>query len=259
MHDFMKLTLIVFVIILLSACYNNSGVKTTRHEPILGERIDGPANLRDTVNGKKILSLNDNVLVETSPKLGDWLIVGLYVKLTKKQLEELSMSPNDNIISTDGKIIGKALDTVSVWMGIEDDGIGFIGGYTHIENIKIETYPEIALAKEIEKGNLSYNSLQTFMSDFRFSPLEYNQTLKLKESYIYESTVVDPSPRDRITLLFSNEDKLIGLIHSRNIKAKGFKTFGLIRGHSLTVITDVSNQQIKNWKEKLINLYNSID
>lgn len=246
-------------IIVLSACDNNSRGKTTKHEPILGERIDGPANLRDTINGKKILSLNDNILIETSPPIGQWLTVGLYVKLTKQQLEEFNILPNDDIISTEGETIGKALDTVRVWMGQEDDGIGFIGGYTHTNNIKKGTYPETVLAKEIEKGNLSVNTLQLFMSDFRFSPLEYDQTLKLKGSYIYESTVVDPSPRDRITLLFNNEDKLVGIVHSRHIKTNGFKTFSLIRGHSLTIISNVSDQQIKDWKNKLITFYNSID
>lgn len=255
----MKSILTILLIIVISACDNNSGVKTTNHEPILGERIDGPANLRETINGKKILSLNDNILIETSPPEGQWLVVGLYVKLTKKQLEDFNILPNDKIISTEGKIVGKALDTVNVSMGMEEEGIGFIGGYTHIENIKEGTYPETVLATEIEKGNLSVNALKLFMSDFRFSPLEKNQTLNLKESYIYESTVVDPSPRDRITLLFNNEDNLVGIIHSRQIRINGFKTFDLIRGHSLTIISNVPERQIKDWKDKLITFYNSID
>lgn len=34
----------------------------------VGERMNGPANMRDTVNGNVLFSLNDGVLIETSPR-----------------------------------------------------------------------------------------------------------------------------------------------------------------------------------------------
>ena len=39
----------------------------------VGERINGPANIRDTVNGNVLFSLNDGVLIETSPAINKWL------------------------------------------------------------------------------------------------------------------------------------------------------------------------------------------
>jgi hypothetical protein len=255
----MKHIFTILFTILLYGCSNDNLVKTTKQEPIIGERIDGPANLRDTINGKKVLSLNDNVLIETGLPEGKWLVVGLYVKLSKKQLEDFYILPNSDIISTDGKIIGKTIDTVQVSMGIDDEGIGFIGGYTHMENIKEGTYPETALERELKKEHSSINTLKPFMYNFRFSLLSYNPDLKLRQSSILESTVVDPSPLDRITLLFNDKDLLIGIIHSRPIKVKKYKTYNLARGLSISVAPNVTERQIKDWKQKLIAFYNSVD
>ena len=43
-------------------------IANKQDELILGERIDGPANVRDSANGKIIFTLNDDVLIETAPQ-----------------------------------------------------------------------------------------------------------------------------------------------------------------------------------------------
>lgn len=227
------------------------------YDKILGERIDGPANVRDAINGKIILELYDGALVETGPEQKDWYLIGLNVSLTEKQLEEFKIYPNTDLYSVEGKKIGKTKDTVELWMSGDKSGI--FGGYTHKDNIKEFSIPEIALQKEIEKGNLTLSALKNFISAYDFQDFGGNEELQYKQYFIYESIVVDPSPRDRITLLFDAKDNLIGVIHSRKLNLKNYKTVKLARGHSLTVIADLDKKEIKRITKERINFYNSID
>lgn len=267
----MKRLLTILTLIILTACWTTTENKNEQidnqetieisaieeTERIIGERIDGPANVRDTINGKVLLSLNDNIIVETAPKKGNWYQIGVYVKLTAKQNEEFKIYPNTDLYSIDGAIIGKSKDTIELWMS--DDVAGFFGAYTHSDNIKRHTIPERALESEIDKKHLTLSTLKNFIWSFDFQDYGENTELKYKQLYIYESTVVDHSPRDRITLLFDTKENLIGVIHSRELNLSKYKTYELVRGHSLTVIADIDNKELKRIKDERINFYNSVD
>lgn len=177
--------------------------------------------------------------------------------MTDQQLEEFKIYPNTDLFSVDGKIIGKSKDTIELWM--TDDVSGFFGAYTHTDNIKKQTIPERALESELEKGNLTISTLKNFIWTFDFRDFGENTELKYKQLYIYESTVVDPSPRDRITLLFDTKENLIGVIYSRKLNLTKYKSYELVRGHSLTVIADIDNKEIKRINDERINFYNSVD
>ncbi len=224
---------------------------------IKGERIDGPANVRDTINGRVLLSLNDNVLVETAPEQGKWYLIGITMKLTEQQVKEFKIYPNTDIYSVDDQIIGRTKDTVELW--IADEISGLVGAYTHIDNIKNHSIPEKALENEVKKGNLNLTTLKNFLWSFNFQEFRGLTELDYKHFFIYESTVVDPSPRDRISLLFNNKDFLIGVIHSRQMNLNEYETYELIRGHSLTIIVEMNKEEIENIVHKLINFYNSVD
>ena len=79
----------------------NDGGSQTRLD--VGERINGPANIRDTVNGKLLFSLNDGVIIETSPAINKWVKIGVYVKLTIKQMEDFKLEKNISLINENGK------------------------------------------------------------------------------------------------------------------------------------------------------------
>ena len=256
----------IFLIIILTSCElsPNEEKQTLSSkdihdstETILGERIHGPANVRDTVNGNVLFALNDDVLVETSLLHENWYEIGLFVSLNKKQSEEFLILPNCKLFSEDGEVIGSTLDSLVVWM--VNENYGFIGGYTYKDNIKKNTIPEVVLAKNILEGNLSLNSLDSFLTSFSFELYDNNEELEYKQFFIYESIVIDPSPRDRITLLFNNKNDLVAVIHSRPLNLKQYKTFNLVRGHSLTVLGDIQEEEIKRLIKKRNNFYNSID
>lgn len=267
----MKRLIIILTVFFLTACSTTTENKnkhveikeiddtysTEKSERIFGERIDGLTNVRDTVNGKVILTLNDNALVETATEEEKWFLIGVYVKLTDKQIKDFKINPNTDLFSVDGKVIGKSKDTIELWM--IDDVIGFFGAYTHSDNIKRHTIPERALESEINKRHLTLSTLKNFIWSFDFRDYGENTELKYNQLYISESTVVDPSPRDRITLLFDTKENLIGVIHSRKLNLTKYKTYELVRGHSLTVFADINNQEIKRIKDERINFYNSVD
>lgn len=232
-------------------------VVITESDPIIGERIDGPANVRDTVNGKKLFELYDNVLVETTQSEDEWLQIGLFVKLSKQEERDFIILPNTKLKSVEGNVIGKTSDTVDVWMS--DGNSGLIAAYTHIGNIKNKTVPELILAKSIEKNEITKNELNQFIEDFNFEYSDSDENSDLKEYFIYESIVVDPSPRDRITLIFNNKEELIAVVHSRPLNTSRNETFKLVRGHSLTVTSDLSEKEIKEIIDERVHFYNSVD
>ncbi len=106
----------------------------------VGERINGPANIRDTVNGNVLFSLNDGVLIETSPAINKWLKIGVYVKLTGKQIEAFKLEKNIPLINEDGKTIGKTINPLEITM-IEEEEVGYIEAYTHQDNINMAFNP----------------------------------------------------------------------------------------------------------------------
>ncbi|MFD2033146.1 hypothetical protein ACFSKL_00005 [Belliella marina] len=226
-------------------------------EILKGERIDGPANLSDKENGKLILSLEDNVLIETSPSQGDWLKIGFFVQIAPDESSMIKLFPEDQLKAPDGSYIGRVKDTLEVWRIHEN--VGLIEGYTHIGNIKENSIPETALENALKRSDFTKSSLDNYMESFEFIEYKLNQELNYRQLFIYESYVVDPSPRDRITLFFDDFDMLMGIFHSRELQLPEYETFELIRGHSFTCIADLDKSETQRIIQERIKFYNSID
>jgi len=235
-------------------CILNDVQSQTRLE--VGEKISGPANIRDTVNGKILFSLNDGVIIETSPAINKWVKIGVYVKLTSKQVEDFKLEKNISLINEDGKTIGKTISQVEISM-IEEE-MGYIEAYTHQDNINMGFNPEVQLMKILDMGNYQKKALEPFMKKFGFTEYQEDNKLKFSQYFIYESTVVDLSPLDRITLLFDNQN-VVGYFHTRNMVVKGFKTYELVRGHKLSILETLPNKDIKSLIQKRNAYYNSVD
>jgi len=227
-------------------------------ELIIGERIDGPANIRDTINGRILFELNDQTLVETTPTEHDWLGVGVFVKVTEQQVDAHKILPETEIYSLDGQIIGTSKDTVNLWMANKRDSLGFIGGVTFKDNIRPETVPEKVLVNLLEQKSTSKTDLNDFIANFQFTDYDLNDLPGIEQMFIYQTWLVDVSPRDRITLLIRKDD-LIGVCHSRDLPTTSFKTYELIRGHKLTITSDLTDQEIEEIRKKRIHFYNSVD
>lgn len=222
----------------------------------VGEKINGPANIRDTVNGKILFSLNDGVIIETSPAINKWVKIGVFVKLTGKQIEAFKLEKNISLINEIGKTIGKTISQVEISM-IEEE-MGYIEAYTHQDNINMAFNPEVQLMKILAMGNYQKKTLEPFMKKFGFTEYQEDNKLKFTQYFIYESTVVDFSPLDRITLMFDKQN-VVGYFHTRNMVVKGFKTYELVRGHKLSIIETLPIKDIKSLIQKRNAYYNSVD
>lgn len=232
----------------------NDGGSQTRLDVV--ERINGPANIRDTVNGKILFSLPDGVNIETSPAINKWVKIGVYLKLTPKQIEKFQIEKGENLRNEKGDPIGVTLHQVNISM-VEDE-IGYVEAYTHQDNINRAFNPEQELMKILTQGSNQKKAFDSYMKKFGFEEYQEDHILKYKQYFIYESTVVDFSPLDRITLLF-NQNTLSGIFHTRNIIAKGYKTHSLVRGHKLTVPETMNPKDLKYLKDKRNAFYHSVD
>lgn len=240
---------------------------STIKDPILGERIDGPANLRDTINGKVILSIEDNQLVQCSEIANNWYRIGIVVPISKEQYDSYVIKKGEKIIKN-GELICTAIDDIEMWMTNENNGqdttvkyVGVIGGYTYKDNIKPESIPEkeleVMLSSRIE---LTKDNFKWYFKNFEFIehglPIEgYENT---EQFMIYGAWIDDPSPIDRIRLIFDS-NQLIAIAHERELKMTGKKSYDLVRNIELLVIKDFSKQELTDFIEKNQKSYWGVD
>ena len=266
----MKL-LITIVFLFVVACNSKSDAKATS-EPvpsdtstktpddklvndtiITSERIDGPANIRDTVNGKIIFSLNDKIAVAATEPQNKWLQVGVIADLSQKQMDSLFIAKGSKII-VDGKEVGQAVENIHLNGAFKsNEGLkGELIGYTFSSNIKSNTIPEnvFSIIVNSASSTLTINDFKQFLKDFQFN--EYDGLLThFKAFEIDENWIDDPSPLLRLWLLFQG-DKFYGVFHSRPLALNGAKTMKVKRGFYFSTFS-----QVDKTNEELINAFNS--
>jgi len=251
----MKRILLYFTIPFLVSCgsdkkQNEQGVITPQIEKkeiknnespsIIGERIDGPANIRNKPNGDILFELQDNALIETTELREGWYEVLIYGDIEYNEYGIDSIQKGRNIISN-GETIGKVLKTHSIGTGRGNDfASAMLHGYTHKNNIKPETIIENAFLKKLSEGKREINLWYDFIKDFK---LEENAVSydKLETYYNYESSAVDPSPGFRIVLLFQ-KNNLVGFMHSRDLKIEKTKVHKLNWSYYVTFYEDYTEK-----------------
>ena len=72
---------------------------------------------------------------------------------------------------------------------------------------------------------------------------------ELESLMIYESAIEDPSPLDRLRLLFDN-GQLIAIVHNRTLNLDGFETVKIARQHQLTLIKTMPEAEKKKFIEQ---------
>ncbi|NHN24693.1 hypothetical protein FIA58_003305 [Flavobacterium jejuense] len=200
-------------------------------EPIIGERIDGPANVRDTIDGEVLFTLYDNTFVESTPKENDWNKIGILPTNPKSDFENDHLKKGVKII-VDGQIVGETKKDVELSMGLI--------GYTHKENIKAHSIIENILMdlfkKQKNKRNLE--DFKSFITNFKLE--KETQFEGMTVYYNYENWIDDPSPMMRIGLVFKNKN-LVAILHSRPLTIEGTKDNKLDYAFDCLTFTDVKD------------------
>lgn len=231
--------LLIGLVIFVGSCNSTDSDKSESSTPnatndnqlIISERIDGPANVRDTVNGKLLFSLNDDVAVSANTHKNNWLQIGVQADLTQEQKDSSLITKGSRII-VDGKAVGQAIEDIRL-----DNGADLIG-YTSVSNIKTATIPENVFSKIVNdnKGSLSKEVFNRFLKDFQFNDFD-GLLPNLKGYEIDENWIDDPSPLLRFWLLFEG-DRLYGVFHSRPLNLTIGKISKVGRGFYFTSFVD---------------------
>jgi hypothetical protein len=205
---------------------------------IISERIDGPANVRDSANGQLLFSLGDNVAVSATEAQNNWLQVGVFVDVTKEEMTSF-MIRKDSPILVDGKEIGKALQDIHLdgVMQSNDGDEGELTGYTSVANIRPNTIVENAFEIIVNDSStpLTEKSFSRLFKDFQFNKFD-GLLPQFKGFEIDENWIDDPSPLLRLWVIFDGE-KFYGVFHSRPLHLNGATTVKMRRGFYFTTFS----------------------
>lgn len=228
----------------------------------VGEVINGPANIRDSVSGKIYFSLNDSVFVDNSDLNNNWLVVGLMIKPTDVQLKKGIIEIGEKLLDASNDTIGIAISEIplgSFPLTSEKDSITYeyLIGYTYKNNIKLESLLENILISYL-KINLKYGNyfeLKSFIELNEFELMEPQTKIQdYKMYYLLEAGLIDSqSPPIRAGLIFE-KDTLVGIIHSRKITFDNMTDYKVIYpGESCSIFNKNSDK-----KEKILEYVTEI-
>ena len=128
------------------------------------EKIDGPANIRDTANGKIIFELVDNAVVYAKEPINNWFKIQVMVKVDKSALtEDYFVKPNSELIDYyhNNPLLGYSKDTIKPldYFSYETGFVVIIEGFTYKSNIRPESIVELDLNRILnQKQNISKSS-----------------------------------------------------------------------------------------------------
>ena len=227
-------------------------------ELIIGERIDGPANIRNKPNGDILFELNDNALVEitTKPKNG-WYQVLVYTEIDYNEFD-MDTILKDRLIIVDNDTIGKVIKSHNVTTGQGGEfTYAMLYGYTNKNNIKPETVIETIFKNNLLEKGRDLSSWKSFIESFNLDndAVGYD---KFESYFNYENTIEDPSPGFRIVLLFEKQN-LVGLIHSREMQIDKTKTHKLNWSYFATFFDDYSENKQREFVDYMNDWIQGVD
>lgn len=258
----MKFNILILSFILIASCTSekitNPPANDDKEDFYVGERIDGPANIRDSINGNLLFELFENVEIQAADFKNNWCEIGLFVKLNDKEHKNGTIEKNKDLTNSDGQIIGKTLKETTTWIDIsnKDGYYGFIAGFTHENNIKKESLIENILIDYLKTNNRNKNDFVSFLDKYGFE--ERDDILNYQCFYIYENWITDPSPGFRVCLLFQ-DNILQGVFHSRNIEIPNTTLYKLENNFKVIFFDDYPKIKQVEFVNYMNEWLNSVD
>lgn len=228
-------------------------------EPVIAERAGGATTLMDTVNGKAILSLNDNTLLNSGAVTNGWAVAAIETSLGKEAYESGTLKKGGKL-EQNGQETGVALEDIVLENKTQDDkgnASGVIYAYVQEQHIKPGSVIETALHDHLQQHpGRSRAALQPFIDQFRLE--EWDGLKPFRQYTNYESTAEDPSPAFRTILIFY-QDKLIGVADSRSLQLPGATVRRLDRDFTVSFFEGVDEKQQEEYSKKFNKFINSVD
>jgi len=239
---------------------------------VIAEKIDGPANIRTEPKGELRFSLNDSVEVECTEIKNGWYEILVTIQLTAEQydMHPLLLKKGTKISDMQGKEIGEILSDTHVYSqytaggapGIPKWYAADLHGYTFKSNIKPESIIEPVLSNLIINNldNLNFDFFENHLIEFNYRyGLRIPEYDSLRTFMVYEHSMDDPSPLDRIRLIFNENKKLIAVVHLRELDLPDFEIFEIERGRKLTILEQLDDKEKTKFIEKNKQAYWGID
>lgn len=228
-------------------------------ELVIAERAGGAITLTDTVNGKAILSLHDNTLLNSGAVTNGWAVAAIETSLGREAYES-SILKKGGKLEQNGQEAGVALEDIPLDNKTEDDKgnrSGTIYAYVQEQHIKPGSVIETALRDHLQQHpDRSLAALQPFIDRFRLE--EWDDLKPFRQYTNYESTAEDPSPVFRTVLIFY-KDKLIGVADSRPLQLPATTVNRLERDFTVSFFEGVDKKQQEEYSRKFNRFINSVD
>lgn len=129
-----RLTFSIALIILLVSMFTSS---------LAAEYIDGPANLREAPQGKKLISLNHGAQVRVLSFSDDWYFIAFHAAFKKTSMADNSiLSKNAILFDVHGNEIGRALDNIKLHEA-------YLKGNVYATTLKAYTHKDNIVKKEV--------------------------------------------------------------------------------------------------------------
>jgi hypothetical protein len=202
-----------------------------------------------------IFTLNDGVDVQCGTEKNRGYTISVIIKITKAQFDKgLTIKKGHKLIDVKNKVIGVAVmdilgDMTNPYSYGPDTFVMEIFGFVNKNSVDIKSIPENVLNTFINsKTPLTLDAFKGFikLNDYRTDDLLENYFPKLVAFSISESTVEDPSPSDRIRLIFEN-NKLLAVAHSRELIISGKKDYEIAAGKKIIVFSSPSGVSIQKF------------
>lgn len=228
-------------------------------EKVIAERLSGTVTLLDTVNGKPIATLQDNVLLNTAAPKDGWIMTGIETEISPAQEKVMQLKKGQKLY-LQGKVVGETLADIPLELiGQNHQGAktGLFYGFMPAAKIKAGSVIETALsAYLLQNDSRMLPDMQPFIKQFQLQATGFNEPFL--EYANYESTVDDPSPAYRTVLVFY-KNKLIAVADSRPVKLKGATEHKLDRGFHGYFFTDTADKLQQEYIKMFNNFINSVD
>ena len=184
------------------------------------QEVDGPANFRESPNGRIMAVLDNGVTVCVAGQIGQWFEVVL--ALVKEDGQIAAKIPaGSTLISNEREKLGKVVSPFISYQELPEK-LFAVRGFLYHTNLRVPQTVESALLELVQfrKGTISqppFDMVQSHISQFQYK--------KWREPFgtyvLYDATTCDPYQLNPLpsVVLITSQDQLIGFIHHRNDKS----------------------------------------
>jgi uncharacterized protein (UPF0297 family) len=185
-----------------------------------------------------------------------WYAVGLFMDIPNNEYNIDTLRKGRKII-LEGKVVGEILKDIYVSTATNDKNTwAQLIGYTYKDNIYAYSIIEESLKEYLKKSpGGTIQVFQSFIDNFKMDKSDYSHFITY---FNHENWIDDPSPLLRLGLVFE-ADKLIGIVHSRQLALTRTTDYKLDRGFEVAFYNDANKKSVADFIKTFNHFINTVD